>query len=246
MATPSTPCVKDCHAGASLNLFIFPGLIETSMRLLAFNGSPRKKWNTATLLKHALEGAESEGAKTKLYHLYDLDFTGCISCFACKRIGGKSYGHCAVKDDLAPIFAKIEKADAILIGSPIYLGITTGVTRCFLERLIYQYLVYDPERSSLFGKKIRTAFIYTAGATEEMVRERGFDRNVQGTEMVMERIFGSCESFFVTDTYQFNDYAKYVSTAFNPEEKKKRRDKQFPLDCKKAYELGARLVKKEK
>jgi multimeric flavodoxin WrbA len=215
------------------------------MRLLAFNGSPRKKGNTATLLEHALEGAESKGAKTKLYHLYDLDFSGCISCFACKRIGGKSYGHCAVKDDLAEVFAKVAKADAILIGSPIYISVPSGETRCFLERLIYPYLVYDRERSTLFPKKIRTAFIYTAGATDEMLNIMGVPQSVKTTENVMARIFGSCESFFVTDTYQFNDYAKYVSTAFDPEEKKKRRDEQFPLDCKKAYELGARLVQKE-
>ena len=215
------------------------------MKLLAFNGSPRKKWNTAQLLEHALEGAELEGAKTKLYHLYDLDYKGCISCFSCKRIGGKSYGHCAVKDDLAPILEKIEKADAILIGSPIYLGITTGVTRCFLERLIYPYLVYDAERSSLFKKKIRTAFIYTAGATDDMVKEMGMDRNARGTEMVMERTFGSCESFFVTDTMQFEDYSKFVAPRFDPEAKKKRHKKQFPLDCKKAVELGARLVRED-
>jgi multimeric flavodoxin WrbA len=215
------------------------------MKLLAFNGSPRKKWNTAQLLTHALKGAESEGAKTKLYNLYDLDFTGCISCFACKRAGGKSYGHCAVKDDLKPIFEKIEKADAILVGSPIYYGITTGVTRCFLERLMFQYSVYDAERSSLFPKKIRTAFIYTAGATDEMVREMGFDRNMKGTEMAMERIFGSCESFFVTDTLQFGDYTKFVAPRFDPAAKKQRHDEQFPLDCTKAYELGARLVRKD-
>jgi multimeric flavodoxin WrbA len=215
------------------------------MRLLAFNGSPRKKWNTATLLEHALEGAESKGAKTKLFHLYDLDFSGCISCFACKRIGGKSYGHCAVKDDLLEVFAKVEKADAILIGSPIYISVTSGETRCFLERLIYPYLVYDKERSTLFPKKIRTAFIYTAGATDEMLGVMGVPQGVKTTENVMARIFGSCESFFVTDTYQFNDYAKYVSTAFDPEEKKKHRDEQFPLDCRKAYELGARLVRKD-
>jgi multimeric flavodoxin WrbA len=216
------------------------------MKLLAFNGSPRKKWNTAQLLDHALKGAESEGAKTRLYHLYDLDFKGCISCFACKRAGGKSYGHCAVKDHLRPIFEKIEHADAILIGSPIYLGITTGVTRCFLERLIYQYLVYDVDRSSLFEKKIKTAFIYTAGATDEMIQEMGFDRNVKGTEMTMERIFGSCESFFVTDTLQFDDYSRYVTPRFDPEAKKERHRKQFPLDCKKAYDLGARLVRQKK
>ena len=215
------------------------------MKLLAFNGSPRKKCNTAQLLEHAREGAESEGAKTKLYNLYDLDFKGCISCFACKRIDGKSYGHCAVKDDLAKVFANVEKADAILIGSPIYISVTSGVTRSFLERLIFPYLVYDKERSTLFPKKIRTAFIYTAGATDEMLNVMGVVQSVKTTENVMTRIFGSCESFFVTDTYQFNDYTKYVSTAFNHEEKKKHRDEQFPLDCKKAYELGARLVREE-
>ena len=72
------------------------------MKLIAFNGSPRKKRNTATLLEHACKGAKSEGAKTELIHLYDLDYKGCTSCFACKRIGGKRYGHCAVKDDLLP------------------------------------------------------------------------------------------------------------------------------------------------
>ena len=215
------------------------------MKLLAFNGSPRKKGNTAQLLEHALEGARSQGAKTKLYNLYDLDFKGCISCFSCKRAGGKSYGHCAVKDDLKPILEKIEKADAILTGSPIYLGITTGVTRCFLERLIYPYLVYDAERSSLFQKKIRTAFIYTAGATDEQVKEMGFDRNAKGTEMAMERIFGLCESFFVTDTLQFEDYSKYVATRFDPVAKKKHHAEQFPLDCRRAYELGARLARKD-
>jgi multimeric flavodoxin WrbA len=213
------------------------------MKLLAFNGSPRKKWNTATLLEHALEGARSEGAKTELIHLYDRDYKGCISCFACKRIGGKSYGHCAVKDDLGPVFKKIEKSDAILIGSPIYYGITTGETRSFLERLMFQYSVYDPQRSTLFGKKIRTGFIYTAGAAEAMVQEIGFDRNAKGKEMAMARIFGSCDTLWVTDTYQFSDYSKYVSTLFNPDEKKKHREEQFPEDCRKAYELGVRLVR---
>ena len=62
------------------------------MRAIAVNGSPRKNWNTASLLEHALSGATKDGAETELVHLYDLDFKGCISCFACKKIGGKSYG----------------------------------------------------------------------------------------------------------------------------------------------------------
>jgi multimeric flavodoxin WrbA len=59
------------------------------MKVIALNGSPRKKWNTSTLLKHALDGAASRGAKTELIHLYDYNYKGCISCFACKLKGGK-------------------------------------------------------------------------------------------------------------------------------------------------------------
>jgi len=84
-----------------LKQFLSPTAPRTDMKLPAFNGSPLKKWNTSQLLLRALRGAESERAKTKLDYLHDLDFKGCTSCFACKRARGKSYGHCALKDDLS-------------------------------------------------------------------------------------------------------------------------------------------------
>jgi len=77
------------------------------MKVLAINGSPRTKCNTATLLNNALEGAASQRAETELVHLYKLNFKGCISCFACKLKNGESYGRCAVKDDLTPILKKL-------------------------------------------------------------------------------------------------------------------------------------------
>src|SRR5208283_4734894 len=98
-----------------------PGTLEEPMEVIALNGSPRKTWNTATLLEKALEGAASQGAKTKLVHLYDFDFKGCRSCFGCKTKGGPSYGRCAVKDDLTPILNEIESVSAIVLGSPIYI-----------------------------------------------------------------------------------------------------------------------------
>jgi multimeric flavodoxin WrbA len=107
------------------------------MEIIAFNGSPRKDWNTATLLKKALAGAASVGAKTELIHLYDLNYKGCYSCFACKERGGKSYGRCPIKDDLLPIFKRIENVDAIIVGSPIYIGRISGEMQSFLERLIF-------------------------------------------------------------------------------------------------------------
>ena len=76
-------------------------------KVYAINGSPRKNWNTATLLKHALEGAASQGAETELIHLYDLNFKGCTSCFSCKLKDGESFGKCAMKDGLTPVLEKL-------------------------------------------------------------------------------------------------------------------------------------------
>jgi len=212
------------------------------MKILAINGSPRKTWNTATLLNKALEGAAAQGAETEIVHLYDLNFKGCVSCFACKRIGSPSYGKCAYKDELTPILEKVEHVDALLLGSPIYLGAATGAMRSFLERLIFQYLVYDENYSSLFKRKISTATLYTMNVNEDRKKLSGYDQHLQITEMMLRRTFGSAESLFVTDTYQFDDYAKYVVTAFDPVAKAKRRNDQFPLDCQKAFDLGVRLV----
>lgn len=63
------------------------------MKAIAVNGSPRRNWNTATLLRKALDGAKSVGADTELIHLYDMQYRGCISCFACKRKDNKFVGH---------------------------------------------------------------------------------------------------------------------------------------------------------
>jgi multimeric flavodoxin WrbA len=212
------------------------------MRALAINGSPRKKWNTATLLEKALEGAASQGAETDLIHLYDLDYKGCISCFACKTRDGKSYGKCAVKDGLTPVLEKAGKADVLFVGSPIYFGAVTGETRSFMERLFFPYMTYTDPPGSLFSRKILTALICTMGAPEEMAKERGFDKIVAMNEMVMRMIFGVSESLISYDTYQFEDYSKIVAPRFDPEKKAKRRAEAFPEDCRKAFEMGARLV----
>lgn len=213
------------------------------MKIMAFNGSPRKEWNTAMLLKKALEGASSQGAKTELIHLYDLNYKGCISCFACKEKGGKSYGKCVVRDDLKLIFKKIETADALIFGSPIYLGSITGEMQSFLERLVFPYLTYTDPPETLFPKKIPAGFIYTMGVTEELANSFGYNQRFASTDLFLTRIFGSSEKLLSFDTYQFEDYSKVVASRFNPEEKLKRRQEIFPKDCQKAFEMGVRFVR---
>jgi multimeric flavodoxin WrbA len=216
------------------------------MKVIAFNGSPRKKWNTATLLEKALEGASSQGAEIGLINLYDLNYKGCISCFACKTIGGKSYGRCAVQDDLTPLLKTVLNVQVLILGSPIYYGTVTGQMRSFMERLFFPFSPYIDPPGSLFPRKISTGFIYTLGATEEMAKERGFDHHISSNEMIMERIFGASESLCSYDTYQFEDYSKVFAPRFDPEKKARRRREVFPLDCEKAFAMGVRLARKDR
>jgi multimeric flavodoxin WrbA len=206
------------------------------------NGSPRKKWNTATLLQKALEGAVSQGAITELIHLYDLNYKGCISCFACKTLGGKSYGKCVVQDDLASIFSRIEQADAILMGSPIYWGDISGEMKSFLERLMFQYMTYTNPPGALFPKKIKTGFIYTMNISEEVMHEWKYEVNFNRYEGALQRIFGESEYICSFDTLQFDDYSKVLNTRFDPVKKKQRHEEVFPMDCQKAFDMGVRLV----
>lgn len=215
------------------------------MRIIAFNGSPWKDKNTAALLKKCLNGVASQGAETELVHLYDLNFKGCTSCFACKMKDGKSYGKCARKDELEPFLKKVEEADAIFLGSPIFFGNVTGEMRSLMERLLFPYLVYSKvEPRTLFPKKINVGFVYTMNVPEEALKQVKYDELFMNNESVFKRIFkGKTETLYSTDTYQFADYTKVVADMFDYEAKLKRHKEVFPLDCDKAYEMGVRFGK---
>ena len=215
------------------------------MKVMAINGSPRKNKNTATLLTKALEGASSCGAETELIHLYEQNYKGCMSCFACKLKNGKSYGKCALNDDLKPILEEVSNTDAIIFGSPIYLHSVTGTMKSFLERLIFQYLVYDVNHPSLFQRKIPAGFIYTMNVTNEKFKAE-YEDDLKPLQKYIEKTFGSFESLVVNDTYQFNDYSKYVAPLFDERKKRKVREEQFPKDCQNAFDMGVRFAKQKR
>lgn len=211
-------------------------------KVYAINGSPRKKWNTALLLEQALEGASTQGAETELIHLYDRNYKGCTSCFACKLKGGKSYGKCAMRDELTPVLDKLAQADAFILGSPIYYGTATGEMRSLFERLLFPYTAYTSPLSTLFGRIIPTASIYTMNCPEQMMKEVQYPVHFDSNENYLSAIFGKSETLCCNETLQFADYDKVVFSYFDPEERRQRRIKVFPEDCKKAFELGARLL----
>ncbi len=211
------------------------------MKVMALNGSPRTThWNTVTLLNHALKGAASKGADTELIHLYEMNFSGCISCFSCKKLDRRVDGVCAVQDDLTPVLARVRTADALIVGTPVYYGAETAATRALIERLCFPYNKYSEAVKTLFPRRIRTALIYTMNVKEEMVEQLGYDRHFNLTRNVFEKYFGLCELLLSTDTLQY-DYDRYESEMFDKEAKIRRRAEVFPEDCSRAFELGVRV-----
>ncbi|KZX13646.1 flavodoxin family protein [Methanobrevibacter oralis] len=214
------------------------------MKFYAINGSKREEGNTAQLLNRSLEAIKSvlQDAECEYINLYDIPFNGCKSCFACKRVNGRHYGKCVYKDDFKPILNKIIEADGIVLGSPIYFGDVTGVMRCFLERFIFPFLVYDGKGESLAPKRMPLAFIYTMNATEDNIENVGYDLLFDRTEWPLEMIFTKPYRMYSCDTYQFSDYSKYVSSIFSEEHKAEVRKTQFPKDLKNAYDIGIKIA----
>ncbi|AWK49574.1 flavodoxin family protein [Clostridium beijerinckii] len=214
------------------------------MKVIAINGSPRKNGNTVTLLQKALEGAKSMGADTEIVHLYDLNFKGCTSCFACKRKGSKYNGHCAMKDDLTSILENILKCDVLLLGSPLYFNSVTGEMRSFLERLLFSIYTYNTANPTFFKGKVDVAVIYTMNATAENIKQSNMEESIFDhlKNLLKLLLNGTSEFLLSTDNYQFNDYSKYESSIFDEKHKAQVKIEQFPIDCQKSFDIGARLA----
>ena len=211
------------------------------MKVIAINGSPRKNWNTDTLLKKALDGAASAGAETEMVYLYDLKFRGCVSCLACKLKKEPRPNRCVLRDDLTAVLDLVHEADAVILGSPIYFSEVTGEMRSFFERFLFQYLNYDDYTKPLSPKK-RIGLVFTMNCPESMFDSVGYRVIFQRYEEWMRLYFGHCETLLSTDTLQAKDYSRYHLGLWDADAKYQRHETVFPQDCQKAYELGVKLA----
>lgn len=101
------------------------------MKVIAFNGSPHKDGNTATLLAEVLRELESQGIETELVHLKG-PLAGCKACFKCRE---KKNGRCVQdKDMINQCIEKMVAADGIIIGSPTYFADLTPETKALIDR----------------------------------------------------------------------------------------------------------------
>jgi len=216
------------------------------MIVYAINGSPRKEWNTNSILSSFLDGAVSghKSVHTDMIDLYDYNYHGCTECFGCKLRDGKFYGRCAQQDELTELLHLVTQADIIAFGSPIFFANVSGQLRCFMERFLYPYTVFEKDSPrTIAPKKIRTAFLYTMNAAEDVMKRNHYEEHLAPLHASTERVFGFKPSvLYSCFTYQYADYAKYAASMWDAAAKEKWLKSQFPKDCQRAFDLGRTMA----
>jgi len=210
-------------------------------QVIAINAGPRKGYNTDILVTKAAQGAKEAGAEVTYIDLYKLNkYSGCMSCFACKTKA--NFGKCVYPDALAPVLEQMRNADAIIIGTPNYLGDVTAGCRALYERLVFQYLTYNKETPCCNEKKTPVLFIMTSNAPNEYYTDDGYGAMIKRYENTLGTFVGPVTTMICGDTLQVGDYSKYNWTMFDPDAKKKRHDTVFDAEQERAYCLGKEMV----
>ena len=98
-------------------------------KIVAIYGSPRRKGNTATLLKKAIEGARDSGADVEEIVLRDLKISPCLEIYGCLQAG-----ECAIKDDFQMVRDKILNAQGLILASPVFFYTVSSHTKMLMDR----------------------------------------------------------------------------------------------------------------
>lgn len=102
-------------------------------KVLLLNGSPHADGCTAAALNEMINVFQESGIETELIHVGSKSIRGCIACGRCSQLG-----KCVFDDDLVNQAApKFEKADGLVVGSPVYYASPNGTILSFMDRLFY-------------------------------------------------------------------------------------------------------------
>jgi multimeric flavodoxin WrbA len=116
------------------------------MIVLGISGSPRKKGNTAFAVRHALDVAQAEGAETRYISLAGLTIHPCTECGSCY-----ADRECVFKDDMGAILAELRACDGLILGSPVFFGMVSGLMKNMMDRTVPLRPSYE-EPMDLTGK----------------------------------------------------------------------------------------------
>jgi len=123
------------------------------MKVVAFNGSPRKGGNTSQLIQIVLDELQKEGIETELIEMSGSRLRGCTACYQCKE---RLDRRCVLRDDpLNDYIAKMIEADGIILGSPTYFSNVTSEMKALIDRAG----LVGRANGDLFKRKIGAAVV---------------------------------------------------------------------------------------
>jgi multimeric flavodoxin WrbA len=132
-------------------------------KIVAIYASPRRKGNTASLLQQAVAGAREAGADVEEIVLRDLKISPCLEIYGCAKTG-----KCAIKDDFGLVLEKIEKADGLLIASPVFFYAVSAHLKILMDRCqsLWVKKNWVDKAPSTKNPAARKALFISVGATK--------------------------------------------------------------------------------
>ena len=130
------------------------------MKVIGIIASPRKKGNTAWTVTRILEGAQDQGAKTESWYFSDLDIGPCRGCLCCHNGSDKG---CIIDDDMQKLYGAIGRADAIVLGSPVYMGQMSAQAKMITDRLFAHISPRFSPHYKEKAKKQKMVLVFTQG-----------------------------------------------------------------------------------
>jgi multimeric flavodoxin WrbA len=103
------------------------------MKVVGICGSPRRG-NTEWMLRRLLEAVALRGAETELILLRRKNIKGCNGCLTCEKGGKAREGVCTIRDDMQEIYPKLTEADCLVLGTPVYFEMLSGLLKNFIDR----------------------------------------------------------------------------------------------------------------
>lgn len=135
------------------------------MKVVAIQGSPRKRGNTDVILDRVLAAVRKKGHRSlgKVYAA-KLKIAGCSECFACQKNDNEP--GCAIQDDMQTVYDKLLKADLVILATPVFCWGPTAQIKAVMDRLYATFKFKDDSYVSMLEGK-QFALIVTAAGTKE-------------------------------------------------------------------------------
>ena len=190
------------------------------IKIVAVYGSPRRKGNTAVLLKKAVEGARESGAQVEEIVLRDLKMSPCLEIFGCTKSG-----ECKLKDDFQKARDQILASDGLILATPVFFYTVSAHTKILMDRFqsLWVKKYWIDKRPRNHPKAMRKALLISVGATKG--------------KKLFDGILLSMRYFFDTIDMKLWKALLYRGLDFKGDVLK------FPDYLEEAYEAGREYVK---